>query len=73
MSHRAKTPHRVPTPVSHRVAAETAARKGLELAYGRFVSEKDADRKNDVGKDLIRSIFGRNAIAEDSIRLSQGW
>jgi hypothetical protein len=50
------------------VEAEAAARKGLDLAYGRFISETVAERKNDAGKDLIRAIFGRDAIAEDSIR-----
>jgi hypothetical protein len=52
------------------VEAEAAARKSLDMAYGRFVAETDADRKNDAGKDLIRAIFGRDAIAEDSIRRS---
>jgi predicted DNA-binding ribbon-helix-helix protein len=52
------------------VEAEAAARKGLEIAYERFVAETDSARKNDAGKDLIRAIFGRDAIAEDSIRRS---
>ena len=50
------------------VEAEAAARKRLEIAYERFIAEPDSDRKNDAGKDLIRAIFGRDAIAEDSIR-----
>jgi hypothetical protein len=50
------------------IEAEAAARKGLDMAYKRFVAETDSDRKNDAGKDLIRAIFGRDATAEDSIR-----
>jgi hypothetical protein len=49
------------------VQAEADARKGLDIAYDRFIAETDSDRKNDAGKDLIRAIFGRDAIAEDSI------
>lgn len=50
------------------VEAEAAARKAMDIAYERFVAETDSDRKNDAGKDLIRAIFGRDAIAEDSVR-----
>jgi hypothetical protein len=50
------------------VEAEAAARKAMDIAYERFVAEPDSDRKNDAGKDLIRAIFGRDAIAEDSVR-----
>jgi hypothetical protein len=49
------------------VEAEAAARKSLDTAYQRFVAETDSNRKNDAGKDLIRAIFGRDAVAEDSI------
>jgi hypothetical protein len=49
------------------VEAEAAARGNLNTAYERFISESDADRKNEAGKELIRAIFGRNAIAEDSV------
>jgi hypothetical protein len=50
------------------VEAETAARENLNTMYQRFMSESDPDLKNEAGKDLIRTIFGRTAIAEDSIR-----
>jgi hypothetical protein len=49
------------------VRAEAAARENLNTAYQRFMSEGDADRKNEAGEDLIRAIFGRAAIAEDPI------
>jgi hypothetical protein len=49
------------------VDAEAAARKSLNATYRRFMSENDPARKNEAGKDLIRAIFGKDAIAEDSI------
>ena len=49
------------------VDAEAAARKSLNATYRRFMSEGDPVRKNEAGKDLIRAIFGKDAIAEDSI------
>jgi hypothetical protein len=49
------------------VEAETAAREQLNAAYRRFMAENDPPRKNEASKDLIRAIFGKEAIAEDSI------
>ena len=49
------------------VKAEAAARENLNTAYQRFMSEGDVNRKNEAGKDLIRAVFGRAAIAEDPI------
>jgi hypothetical protein len=31
------------------------------------MSERDPVRKDEAGKDLIRAIFGKDAIAEDSV------
>jgi hypothetical protein len=39
-----------------------------DFPYNRFLAENDPTRKNEAGKDLIRAIFGKDAIAEDSIR-----
>jgi len=50
------------------IEAETAARDNLKATYNRFMSEADPERKGEAGKDLIRAIFGQDAIAEDSIR-----
>jgi len=47
--------------------AEAATDENLNNAYRRFMSAGDAERKAEDGKDLIRAIFGRTAIAEDSI------
>jgi hypothetical protein len=49
------------------VDAEASARESLNAAYRRFMSEGDPGRKDEAGKDLIRAIFGKDAIAEDSI------
>ena len=43
------------------------AKEDLQAAYRRFMEEQDPARKNDAGKDLIRTIFGRDAIAEDTV------
>lgn len=48
--------------------AETEALENLKSSHRRFMEEPDADRKEDAGKDLIRAIFGKDAIAEDKIR-----
>lgn len=48
------------------VEAEAAARADLNATYRRFMSEADPERKSAAGKDLIRAIFGNDAIAEDS-------
>jgi len=50
------------------VEAEAAARAALNASYRRFVSESDPERKNEAGKDLIRAVFGKDAIAEDPFR-----
>ena len=42
------------------VEAEAAARADVKATYERFMAE--------AGKDLIRSIFGKDAIAEDPVR-----
>jgi hypothetical protein len=49
------------------VEAEAAARGNLNATYRRFLSEADPERKGEAGKDLVRAIFGKDAIAEDSI------
>ncbi len=49
------------------VEAEAEARASLNATYRRFMSEADADRKNEAGKDLIRAVFGKDAIAEDPL------
>lgn len=49
------------------VEAEAEARKGLEASYNRFLAESDPGLKSEAGKDLIRTIFGKDAIADDPV------
>jgi hypothetical protein len=49
------------------VEAEVSARQNLNATYRRFMSESDPQQKSEAGKDLMRAIFGTDAIAEDTI------
>lgn len=49
------------------VEAEAAARANLSTTYKRFMAEADPARKSEAGKDLIRAIFGKDAVAEDPL------
>ena len=50
------------------VRAETEAKAQLKASFRRFLEEKEPSLKNEAGRDLIRSIFGEDSIAEDSVR-----
>jgi hypothetical protein len=50
------------------IQAEREARDNLQAAYRRFMDEQEPASKNEAGKDLIRAIFGKEAIAEDPVR-----
>ena len=50
------------------IEAEAAASAKLADAYERFMAESDPARKSADGEDLIRSIFGSAAVAEDPLR-----
>ncbi|HUI78688.1 MAG TPA: hypothetical protein VLY24_12250 [Bryobacteraceae bacterium] len=47
------------------VQAERDAKENLRATYKRFLREQEPSKKNEAGKDLIRAIFGKNALAED--------
>src|SRR5579862_5288759 len=49
------------------VRAEREAKEQLKTAYRKFIEEAEPERKNEAGRDLIRAVFGKNSIAEDSI------
>ena len=49
------------------VRAEADAKQQLKAAYRNFVEEAEPIRKNQAGRDLIRAIFGKDSVAEDSI------
>jgi hypothetical protein len=48
--------------------AEVEAQRDLRSAYRGYLAELEPARKNQAGKRLIRTIFGKDAIAEDSVR-----
>ena len=50
------------------IRAKAEAKEQLKASYDRFLEENDPARKNEAGKELIRVIFGKDAIAEDCIR-----
>ena len=54
--------------VAKGVRAEMSEKEDLEASYGRFISEKNPAKREGAGKDLIRAVFGKDAIAEDSVR-----
>ena len=47
--------------------ADLDAKANLKATYKRFMEEQEPTRKNAAGKDLIRAVFGKDAIAEDSL------
>ena len=49
------------------IRAEQDKKEKLSASYRRFLKKKNPKQKDAAGRDLIRSIFGENAIAEDSV------
>jgi SAM-dependent MidA family methyltransferase len=49
------------------VQAELDAKANLQAAYRRFIEEQEPALKEVAGRDLIRAIFGKDAIAENSL------
>jgi len=49
------------------VRAEWDAKESLKASYQRFMKEQDPAWKDEAGKDLIRAIFGKDGVAEDTI------
>ena len=49
------------------VRAEQDAKENLRSAYRKFLKEQEPSKKEEAGRDLIRAVFGRDAIAEDPI------
>jgi hypothetical protein len=49
------------------VQAEVDARQNLNATYERFMKEREPGRKEEAGKDLIRAIFGKDGIAENTV------
>ena len=49
------------------VQAEQDAKENLNAAYRDFLKEQEPSKKEAAGKNLIRAVFGKDAIAEDSV------
>jgi hypothetical protein len=49
------------------IRAEKEAKDNLQTTYRRFLKEQDPGKKEEAGKDLMRAVFGKHAIAEDPI------
>ena len=72
----AKTQQRKSRPMSRALVslaeggfrADLEAQANLKVAYKRFVDQRESGAKNEAGKDLIRAIFGTDAIAKDTLR-----
>lgn len=47
--------------------AELDAKENLKGAYQQFMKEREPAKKDAAGKNLIRAIFGTEAIAEDPL------
>jgi hypothetical protein len=47
--------------------AELDPKANLKATFNRFIDGREPARKDEAGKDLIRAIFGKDAIAEDSV------
>ena len=54
--------------VARGVRADMSEKESLEAAYDRFMNEKTPVKKDNAGKDLIRAVFGKDSIAEDTVR-----
>jgi predicted DNA-binding ribbon-helix-helix protein len=49
------------------VRAEQEAQDNLKIAYRRFLQKQEPDKKEQAGKDLLRAIFGKAGIAEETL------
>jgi hypothetical protein len=49
------------------VRADIEAKEKLRAAYTRFMNEQAPGPKDEAGRDLVRAIFGTEAIAEDTL------
>ena len=49
------------------VRAELDAKENLQATYRRFMKEQEPSLKEEAGKDLIRAIFGKDALAENPL------
>jgi hypothetical protein len=50
------------------IQADLDAKEKLKAAYKRFMDEQKPGPKNEAGKELVRAVFGKDAIAEDTLQ-----
>lgn len=50
------------------IQAEREAREKLKGAYRKLMKEREPSKREEAGRELIRAIFGKDAIAEDTVR-----
>ncbi len=67
MPSRAKPVRQSVTNVVSLAGRGVRAERELKATYHRFMKEQDPARKEETGKDLVRAIFGKDAIAEDTL------
>jgi hypothetical protein len=51
------------------VQAELDAKENLQTTYKLFMNEQEPSSKNQAGKDLVRAIFGKDALATEDLCL----
>ena len=66
--HKITMSHALVTLAEKGVEAEAAGRVKLAATYQEFMATDDPKKKTEVGEELIKAIFGRDAIAEDPLR-----
>jgi hypothetical protein len=49
------------------VQAEAEAQRRFRSAYRGYLAENEPACKSEIGKTLVHTIFGKDAIAEDSV------
>jgi len=54
--------------VEHGVRSDVDSMQRFDAAYDRFMEESNLEQKAAAGRELIRSIFGDDAIAEDQVQ-----
>jgi hypothetical protein len=53
--------------VARGVQAEQNEKETLDAPYDRFMNEGDPQQRENAGEELIRAVFGKDAIAEDPV------
>lgn len=60
--------HTVRQSVTNGLRAQGEARRDLRSAYRRLFAENEAALNVEIGKTVVRAIFGMDSITDDSVR-----